>query len=77
MLWQQPFFALKERKMSIQFDKEKAALDAINMYNLISELEDRLAMGERLPEGIDLDAMRQSKTLSKAIIEKNLNVSLA
>lgn len=64
--------------MSTQFDKEKAALDAINMYNLISELEERLAIGDTvLPEGIDLDAMRQSKALSKAIIEKNLNVSLA
>ena len=64
--------------MSTQFDKKKAALDAINMYNLISELEERLAIGDTvLPEGIDLDAMRQSKALSKAIIEKNLNVSLA
>ncbi len=64
--------------MSKQFDKEKAALDAINMYNLISELEERLAIGDTvLPEGLDLDAMRQSKALSKAIIEKSLNVSLA
>lgn len=64
--------------MSTQFDKEKVALDAINMYNLISELEDRLAIGDTvLPEGLDLDAMRQSKALSKAIIENTLNVSLA
>ena len=64
--------------MSTQFDKEKVALDAINMYNLISELEDRLAIGDTvLPEGLDLDAMRQSKALSKAIIENTFNVSLA
>ena len=58
-----------------EYKKQNDALNAINMYNMICDLEDRMSMGEE-PEGIDITAMMKAKELSKSIISNNLNVKV-
>ncbi len=57
--------------------RQSDALVAINMYNMIADLEDRIATGEiGIPEGLDMSAMQRAKGLSKSIISQNLNVQV-